>query len=157
VVKRHLKYLLFIFNFFLFGVSCDTTPVKIEKPEKFSFQISYAGNRADGSIETINFSDSCKEGIEIIKPNNGLIFNYQLEYEAFLKIKKLIMQQDLTGKDEDNTSFIKIFINKKQNYFLNQEGGIKVINKLLAITAYKDNEQLKEYLGIYLYILKHWS
>jgi hypothetical protein len=140
--------------FYLFLIACDTGMPKInEKPEKFILQFSYVGAK-DALIPNLIFCDSCTDKVELVKPQYYVYYNYGLKYESYSKLKYIIMHQDLTGAKGYNTSIIRILLNNKQTYFLKKKGGIKVFTKLLEVTEYKNNAELKDNLEIYLRALK---
>lgn len=139
-----MKILIYIKIVFLFFFACNNSSKKMDEIKKFSLQITFIGE-IDKPLPTLIFFDSCEETFELFN------YNYTLNYASYLDIKKEIQKQDL--KEKDKSSLIHISINDKQNYYLNKENSLLFISKLLDVTDYKKNEQLKNQLNLYLRVV----
>ncbi|AWK05636.1 hypothetical protein HYN56_15870 [Flavobacterium crocinum] len=139
-----MKILLYIKLVFLLLIACNNNSKKTEEMEKFNIKITFIGD-IDKSLPILNFFDSCEETFKLSN------YNYKLNYDSYLELKKEIQKQD--SKIKENTSLIYILFNKKQ-YYLDKESSIQFISKLLDVTMYKNNEQLKNQLNLYLKVLK---
>lgn len=140
-----MKILIYIKLVFLLLFACNNSSKKMEEIKKFSIQVTFIGD-IDKPLPTLNFFDSCKETFKLFN------YNYTLNYDSYLELKKEIQKQDL--KEKEKFSLILISLNNNQNYYLNKESSLLFISKLLDVTDYKNNEQLKNQLNLYLKVLK---
>jgi hypothetical protein len=137
-----MKILIYIKLVVLLFFVCNSSSKKIEK---FSIRINYVGD-IDKPLPTINFFDTCEESFKSFN------YNYTLKYGSYLKIKNEI--QNGNSRTKGNSSLICILLNNKQSYYLNKESSLLFISHLLNVTMYKNNEQLKNQLNLYLRVLK---
>lgn len=141
-----MKILIYSKIILLLFICCNNNnSKKNEEKEKFDIKIDFVGI-IDKPLPTLIFLDKGEESFKLFE------YNYTLNYDSYLELKKEIQKQNF--KVRESTSLIHLSINKKQNYYLNKENSMLFISKLLDITEYKNNEQLKYQLNYYLRVIK---
>lgn len=140
-----MKRLLYIQIVFLFFIACNSDSKATKKPESFSIQIAYAGI-TDKPMPTLIFSNSSEE---TFKWKNN--YCYELSYDGYTVLNEEITKLKTT---KENLALLNVTINKNQNYYLGKSSSLSFISKVISVTSYKNDEQLKGQLAHYLKVLK---
>ncbi|WP_447635401.1 hypothetical protein [Flavobacterium microcysteis] len=130
----------------MFFIACNSDSKATKKPENFSIQIAYAGI-TDKPMPTLIFHNPGEKTFEA----KHFDYYYELNYDAYTILNEEITKLKTT---KENLALLNVTINKNQNYYLDKSSGLSFISKVITVTSYKNDEQLKGQLAHYLRVLK---